>query len=383
MVLTLLRALAVRPTVDWAAVTPSGIERMLELGLGPVLAHLADSADNRRGLPYVERIRAAALTAHALTSATYDSLAHALAAARQVQCPVILLKGAATALRYYPSPHLRPMGDIDLLVPADRQATFEDALRAFTFRQFPIDPMVNYDDHLHTAPFWDPERGVWIEVHTSVFPRDYRLAQDRRFSWAAINAQLTPITVRDQTAYVMNHELQLIYTSARWCEMFDPRHGVYPILDAALLIRQHGETLDWERMLALVRGSWAAVPLHLMLWYLNESELSAVPPDVLSTLGTTYRHLNQRSLRVLKRMISTCVLEGEFLQANERHLQLVWTCLVRPKSVKGYLRSIAHKLAARPVSGELEYGSAEHPRSGEPRHYRADSGGSRPSKSSA
>jgi hypothetical protein len=51
MVLTLLRALAVRPTVDWAAVTPSGIERMLELGLGPGLAHLADSADHRRDLP--------------------------------------------------------------------------------------------------------------------------------------------------------------------------------------------------------------------------------------------------------------------------------------------------------------------------------------------
>src|SRR5678815_3539224 len=244
MVLTLLRALAVRPTVDWAAVAPSGIERMLELGLGPVLAHLADSADNRRGLPYVERVRAAALTAHALTTAAFDSLAHALAAARQVQCPVILLKGAATALRYYPSPHLRPMGDIDLLVPVERRAAFEDALRTFKFRQFPIDPWVNYDDHLHSAPFWDPERGVWIEVHTSVFPRDYRLAQDPRFSQAAIAAQLTPIAVRDQTAYAMNHELQLVYTSARWSEMLEPRHGVYPILDAALLIRRHRDTLD-------------------------------------------------------------------------------------------------------------------------------------------
>src|SRR5262245_47771732 len=200
MVLTLLRALAVRPTaVDWAAVAPPSIERALDLGLGPVLAHLADSAGSRRGLPYAERIRAAELTAHALTAATYDSLAHALAAARQVQCPVIMLKGAATALRYYPSSHLRPMGDIDLLVPADRQPSFEDALRTFKFRQFPIDPWVNYDDHLHSEPFWDPERGVWIEVHTSVFPRDYRLAQDPRFSWAAITAQLTSIAVGDQT----------------------------------------------------------------------------------------------------------------------------------------------------------------------------------------
>jgi hypothetical protein len=242
------------------------------------------------------------------------------------------------------------MGDIDVLVPVDRQAAFEDALRTFKFRQFPIDPWVNYDDHLHSAPFWDPERDVWIEVHTSVFPRDYRLAQDPRFSQAAIAAQLTPIAVRDQTAYAMNHELQLIYTSARWSEMFDPRHGVYPILDAALLIREHGDTLDWERILALVEGSWAALPLHLMLWCLDESDLSPIPPDVLDALGTRYRHLNRHSRTVLRRMIVTCVIEGRFEKRNEPRLQLVWTSLVRPKSLNGYLRSIKHHLARPTVA---------------------------------
>jgi len=347
-VLTLLRALAARSTTfDVAAVAPPAVERALELGLGPVLAHLANSADSRWSLPYVERIRAAELTAHALATATYDSLADALAAARQIQCPVILLKGAATALRYYPSTHLRPMGDIDLLVPADRHAALEEAIRAIKFRQFPIDPAVNYDDHLHSAPFWDPERGVWIEVHTSVFPRDYRLAHDPRFSWAAIADQLTPIAVRDQAAYAMSDELQLVYTSARWSEMFDPHHGVYPILDAALLTHRRRDTLDWQRILAIVRGSWAALPLHLMLWYLNESGLSPIPPDVLHTLGTSHRHLNRRSLRILKRMISMSVLEGEFLKATEPQLRLVWTSLVRPKSLSGYVRSIAHHLTRR------------------------------------
>jgi hypothetical protein len=351
MVLTVLRGLVERRTdVDLTAIAPSVIEHALELGLGAVIAHLAGTAGRRPGPPYEERIRAAELTARALTTAADDSLAHALAAARQAHCPVILLKGAATALRYYPSPHLRPMGDIDLLVPVERQAAFEDALRTFKFRQFPIDPWVNYDDHLHSAPFWDPERGVWIEVHTSVFPRDYRLAHNARFSQAGIAAHLTPIAVRDQTAYAMNHELQLIYTSARWSEMFDPRHGVYPILDAALLIRQHGDTLDWERILALVRGSWAALPLHLMLWYLDESDLSPIPPYVLHALGTRYCHLNRHSRTVLKRVISTCVIEGRFVKRNEQRLRLVWTSLVRPKSLNGYLRSIAHHLARPTVA---------------------------------
>lgn len=351
MVLTLLRALVAHPThIDWAAIPPSAIERSLELGLGPVVAHVARTVDDRHALPHQERIRAAELTAHAVTAATYDSLAHALAAARQAQCPVVVLKGAATALRYYPSPHLRAMGDIDVLVPVDGQAAFEDALRAFRFRQFPIDPAVNYDDHLHSAPFWDPEQRVWIEVHTSVFPRDYRLAHDKRFSWDAIAAQLTPIAVRDQTACAMHHELQLVYTSARWSEMFDPRHGVYPILDAALLVRQHRDTLDWERILALVKGSWAALPLHLMLWYLDDSELAPIPTHVLHTLGTSDHHLNPRSLRILKRVISTCVIEGAFINSNEPRLQLLWTSLVRPKSLHGYLRSIANRLTPRDVT---------------------------------
>jgi hypothetical protein len=354
MVLTLLRGLAARGTrVDLTAIAPSVIERALELGLGPVVAHLAGTADRLPGRPYAERIRADELTAHVLTTAAYDSLARALAAAREIECPVILLKGAATALLYYPSPHLRPMGDIDLLVPIERRAAFEEALRKSKFRQFPIDPWVNYDDHLHSAPFWDPERGVWIEVHTSVFPRDYRLAQYPRFSQAAIAAQLTPIAVRDQTAYAMNHELQLIYTSARWSEMFDPRHGVYPILDAALLIRQHRDTLDWERILTLVRGSWAALPLHLMLWYLDESDLSPIPPHVLHALGTRYRHLNRHSRTVLKRVISTCVIEGRFVKRNEPQLRLVWTSLVRPKSLNGYLRSVAHHVARPAVARRM------------------------------
>ena len=66
--LTLLRALAGRsPTFDVAAVAPSAIERALQLGLGPVLCHLADSAE--WGRRYAERIRASELTAHALAAA--------------------------------------------------------------------------------------------------------------------------------------------------------------------------------------------------------------------------------------------------------------------------------------------------------------------------
>ena len=97
-------------------------------------------------------------------------------------------------------------------------------------------------------PFLHPEREIWIDVHTNVSPRQYPLAHDDRFSWSAIASQLSPIAVGDETTYTMNHELQLVYTSARWAEKFDGERGVHPLLDAALLIHKHSDVLDWDRM---------------------------------------------------------------------------------------------------------------------------------------
>jgi len=103
----------------------------------------------------------------------------------------------------------------------------------------------------HSMPFHCLRRGTWIDVHSSVYPPHHPHAQDPLFSWEAIISQLSPVTVGQQTAYVMNHELQLVFTSARWAEEFDPARGLYPILDAALLIGMHRDTLDWDRILGI------------------------------------------------------------------------------------------------------------------------------------
>ena len=264
--------------------------------------------------------------------------------------PVVLLKGAATALRYYPTPHLRAMGDLDLLVPASHQFALEARLRELGFRQRSNQAAAIFVGRHHSMPFVHPERDVWIDVHTALSPRQYPLAHDVRFSWAAIAPQLSAITVGNQTAYAMNHELQLAYTSARWAERFDGERGVHPILDAALLIRTHGSVLDWDRIAEAVRGSWAATALRLMLSYLAASDLAAVPPDALRRLARVDRHANAMSLAVLHRVITAYVVEGQpfGLAPTRHHVQIVWNSLLRPMSATANLLSVPYHLACPP-----------------------------------
>ena len=60
-----------RVVQTWAAVPPDVIERAVDIGLGPVVARAADMAGAGRHLPLSDRLRAAALTARALTADKY------------------------------------------------------------------------------------------------------------------------------------------------------------------------------------------------------------------------------------------------------------------------------------------------------------------------
>jgi hypothetical protein len=350
-VLPLLRALTTgvgsRECTDLGS---AAIERVLRRGLGPVLAHVADLTGGRQHLALADRVHAADLTARALTADKYSALSDVLSAARDVQCQVVLLKGAATALRYYPAPHLRAMGDLDVLVPADCQSALEARLRVLGFRQRSHLPSESFVGRHHSMPFVHPERDIWIDVHTKVSPRQYPLAHDFRFSSAAIASQLSPIAVAGQATYTMNHELQLVYTSARWAERFDGERGVHAMLDAALLIRKHSDVLDWDRVLAVVRGSWAATALRLMLSYLAASDLAPVPPDALRRFATIDRHASRIAIGLLHRVITAFVIEGQpfSVAPTVHHIQLVWRSLLGPMSPTGNLLSVPYHLACPP-----------------------------------
>ena len=334
-VLPLLQALVeAESRFDLKSLASASTDTALDLGLGAALAYVTRESAVPDDVPQLERIQAADLMARWTTGDILETSVAVFAAARAIDCQPVLMKGGATALRYYPEPHLRLMTDIDLLIPPGQLAALESQLHTLGFEQTSDKPVGTYDSHHHAMPFFDERRGVWIELHTRPYPPSSPLASDSRFSRDAFDAHLASLTIGGETARVMNHEMQLVYTCTRWAETLKSGRGIFPMLDVALLLREEGRTLDWDRVCGIAQGSWAATPTTAMLSYLNRWKLAAVPPEVLRRLVPRGNFANHVMNAVLNRLVTAFVMEarlpGSILTPS--NLRIIWSTLLRPGS---------------------------------------------------
>jgi hypothetical protein len=347
-VLPVLQAIAGGRRLDFGALDVHAIEDALQLGLGPILAYVIGDVKNQRAA-HADQILAADLTARVLTDEKFAAITKMLSAAEATGCRMVLLKGAATALRYYPSPHLRTMGDVDVLVPIESHAAFEARLLDSGFLRPATAPGMFDGRHHHGVPLWHPEHDVWVDVHRTLHPRQHPLGKSWASSLETLTTEVTPIAVRGHTAYVMSHELQLVYTSARWLESFDSDRGVHPILDVALLLRRTFDVLDWDRVLSFVEGSWTATAVRVVLLYVSRKEIATVPRYVLNTLARFDRHANWLSIGLLHRLITSHIMQRQAGPVvTSAHANIMWNALVQPASPLGNLTAVPYYLAFPP-----------------------------------
>lgn len=220
----------------------SEIDHAIECGFAPWLIRALEAqgqnyikAENQEVLKLAAR--AAALQARNL----HRRLAHILQYAAQRDISVCLLKGAALEPWLYPGPGFRPMADVDVLVEPALQQRFERLLaeegyvqRSGLLREF-------YVDHHHSMPFWHPQQGTWIEVHTRLYPdvANLLLAEQECFNYQGTKARRLCASAH------------LLYTVAHWADPFPGPKGLVALLDLALLLRHTGppdlECYDFDR----------------------------------------------------------------------------------------------------------------------------------------
>jgi len=102
--------------------------------------------------------------------------AHVNATLAAAGIPALWLKGAALAETVYPQPVLRPMGDLDVLVPFARRAEALAALKAAGYADEPRDPLAAQvaaflppdETHHHYNLVGGPGGGVRVELHFRV-----------------------------------------------------------------------------------------------------------------------------------------------------------------------------------------------------------------------
>lgn len=159
---------------DWAG--------LVDLAMHERLAPLLHAALRARGIPAAippdtwEKLRAEGQDAVIRALVLRKELEHLLAVlAGEPAIPVVLLKGAALAWTVYPHPALRPMGDIDVLVPEGRLGAAKARLLEKGCREAaPEFPEVTAGLRLPTAHhviLASPNvHGLHVEVHATLLP---------------------------------------------------------------------------------------------------------------------------------------------------------------------------------------------------------------------
>ncbi len=192
--------------------------------------------------------------------------------------PVMLLKGMALALTVYPNPGLRPMEDVDILVPTGRAAEVIGRMRQWGWR--PSRPLPdNLEAFLwcaSSAEFLGPQGGK-CDLHWRLLPQPLALDADQAFwqaarplSWRGLS--LSCPALGDLLFHVCVH-------GAAW-------NAVAPIrwvADAQLILRQ-APTLDWQRMLELAHRHERIPHLRDTLAYLGAAWQLTVPAALRDSL---------------------------------------------------------------------------------------------------
>lgn len=313
---------------------PTGIEipsrllpGLVQAGLGPLLCDLVTpySADD------AQLLNATSLTARVVIHQMINAVASILQVAPGVADRVVLLKGIAACQRHYPEPHYRLMGDIDVLVPRHLRLELEAALHKLGYTQRSELPSEFYATHHHSMPFCHPDTGVWVEVHTALFPASNALAHDPCFSVDHIWTNTAPITLNESRALVLSDELHLLYTCTHWASSLNIERGLVPMLDVIFLLRSN-MYLDWQRILDWTAHSRAATHLAVMLGYLSSRNIVVL--DEAATVVRDYglRKLGRLNARLLYHIIDEFIVGrnpfGRF--ATHYNTLIAWDALLRP-----------------------------------------------------
>lgn len=232
-----------------------------------------------------EPVRLALRRQYAETAATNLRQAHGLEgvlrALAERSIPAMLLKGAALVRMVYGDPGLRPMTDIDLLVPRDDIERAADAMLSCGLPPvLPGSEEIYRREHHHWVPCGTPDGSLVVELHHGLVPPGGPLEPVIEDVWR--RAHPAPGTgarvLLPSPADLLLH--LCIHTSS---------HGLFlplrSVCDLAETVRWAGADLDWDGLVEAAREWHAAREAYCFLRLAEEFLAPGIPQYVLGRLN--------------------------------------------------------------------------------------------------
>ncbi|MDQ1431290.1 MAG: hypothetical protein QOF40_1892 [Actinomycetota bacterium] len=197
----------------------------------------------------------------------------------------LLLKGVPLALTYYEDVGLRPMLDVDVLVPYDSFDRALDLLEQDGWRDLGLDiPRDRRRRMYHGAGMSHPD-GRSLDVHWQLaLPFVLAHAESESsddFFRAAVplslgDLEVTTLDPADMLLHLVVHGLWSgSEANVRWCA------------DATTVARGAGDALDWDRVLDQTVRRDLVIPVGNGLRFIEDVLDAPVPPAVINELART------------------------------------------------------------------------------------------------
>jgi hypothetical protein len=324
---------------QWGQMIPLAIQH----GLAPMLLWQLRRAGrfsegNPRWKPLVEAARGSALH-YALLEKTRRVVTAALA---ESNIPAVWLKGIALAHTVYPAPRLRPMQDLDLLVPVDQRFAAREIAQDLGFQPLGGD-FLTVAAAPETVRHHDVLRGgpgdkILLEIHfrllgleTERLLPEAQLAWFWEQTWAPAGLDFVVLKPEAHLLYLCAHAL--LQHGEAYLELLQ-------LLDMHLLIAQN--QLDWAVLVERAQVLSWVYALERSLHLTVERFGTPVPGDALFYLRS-YRPGDQSLLAAQRRRKKVTRWEewkSIFRrQSPLQRLRLIWTTLFPPAN---FLRDLYH-----------------------------------------
>jgi hypothetical protein len=253
-------------------------------GLTGLVFHHLKSLGNWQLVPpeVRDQLRAAYLANGAKTSRS--ELTQVLAALEERDIPVISLKGAALSEEVYRDICLRPMADLDLLVPEEKAHVAQGIVQGLGYHQ--VGTTEEQEDttrhHRHLPGLAHNGKPVLVEIHRHVVRRDSGLHFDIEGLWERARSA----EVAGRPALVLAPQDQVIHLCLNFFvdRGFRSQTALRQLCDVAESIRCYDSPFFWDQLTDQVEEYNLAGPVSCVLYAAQRLLEAPVPQKVVQQL---------------------------------------------------------------------------------------------------
>jgi hypothetical protein len=210
-----------------------------------------------------------------------SEVARITAGLRMREVPVMLLKGAALAADVYDDPALRPMADVDVLVPPDRLHAAAESIAASGYK--PTDPrsIEQYVSWCHHISPYARDGVPKVEIHWTIERPNTRFAIDLDGLWR--RARRVRIDGEVVSAPAPEDMVLHLALHTSYHHSFS-RAALKTLCDICAVIGTAGDRFDWRSFVAIANAAGAGPYIYCTLRLAAALLGCPVPANVFGSL---------------------------------------------------------------------------------------------------